>query len=93
MSYPTARKGKELPTDTKTSVNELYTSDENSRIMPGKKDKFSVAKNEYEQKRIIIANIRELYSLFKNQHHGIKIGLSTFAYLHTVFVIFIILPL
>ena len=47
--------------------------------MPGACDKVSIATNVYEQKRLVLCMLKELYQLFKERHPGIKVGFSTFA--------------
>ena len=50
--------------------------------MPGRKDFVSAnkeGKREYVQKRLILSNLKELYSAFKDAYPGKKVGLSKFA--------------
>ena len=49
LGKPLPRKGKTLSLDTKNKILEFYCSDENSRILPGTKDKVSIHHNVYEQ--------------------------------------------
>jgi hypothetical protein len=80
MSSPNPKTGKTL-----NKVNaEVSISDEVSRVMPGKKDyriKVSGVKI-HEQKQLLLCNLKELYSHFKNSHPGVKVGFSKFASLH-----------
>lgn len=59
-------------------VFNFYTDNEFSRPMPGQKI-VSVDKNIYEQKRLLLCNLRELYGTFKEQNRNIHIGFSKFA--------------
>lgn len=50
--------------------------------MPGKNDYVSVKINDrkiHMQKRLILCNLNELYSIFKTKYPNVKIGLSKFA--------------
>jgi hypothetical protein len=54
--------------------------------MPGKKDYISIKVSGvkiHEQKRLLLCNLKELYSHFKNSHPGVKVGFSKFAFLRT----------
>ena len=59
-----------------------YQDDEYSRQMPGKKDYVSVGRGRNErvhmQKRLLLCNLRELYSEFKEKNPNAKIGFSKF---------------
>ena len=46
--------------------------------MPGKKDYVSIERNKHEQKRLILCNLKELYSLFKGEYPDIKLSFSKF---------------
>ena len=77
-SLPPPRKGKLLPEDTIQKVAEFYENNEHSRIMPGMKDRISINKNVYQQKRLLLCTLKELYTAFKQQNLNIKIGISKF---------------
>ena len=47
--------------------------------MPGQKDKASISKSVYEQKRLVLSNLSELHSLFKIKFPLIKVDFSKFA--------------
>ena len=66
--------------EVKQKVTEFYLDDEHSfsRIMPGLKDKVSISKNVYAQKRLLLCNIDELYALFKVDNPDVQIGRSMF---------------
>lgn len=60
----------------------FYQLDENSRIMPGKKDFVSVkvdGKRIQMQKRLLLINLKELYELFQETHPEAKCSFSKFA--------------
>ncbi|XP_034255204.1 uncharacterized protein LOC117653549 [Thrips palmi] len=73
---------------TKLLVQEFYCSDDNSKVLPGTRDCVSVKKGVYEQKRLILCNIAELYKSFKEKHGNLKIGLSMFYLLRPKWCIF-----
>lgn len=79
LSMPEQKRGKTLPHETVQKVKSFYLDDENSRIMPGKKDKVSTSKNTYEQKRLVLSNLAEMYSLYKKKYPEDKVGFSKFA--------------
>ncbi len=82
LSTPNPRPGRSLPQTSIEAVVHFYESDENSRMMPGKKDCISVRGAEGRitmQKRLILSNLRELYRSFKDKHPEQKIGFSKFA--------------
>ena len=82
LSTPNTKIGKCLPDATVQLLQDLYTSDEVSRAMPGKKDYISVlGRKEHRQKRLILCNLKEAYEQFKAKHPGTKLGFSTFAML------------
>ena len=78
FSLPPPRKGKTLSSETVEKVTKFYENNKNSRIMPGIKDRVSVRKHVYQQKRLLLCTLKELYSLFKEQNPLIKIGFSKF---------------
>ena len=64
------------------STKQFYLGDERSfelvRIMPGQKDYVSLSKNIHAQKRLLLCNIDELYSLYCQSYPDKKVGKSTF---------------
>ena len=85
LTSPMPKKGRLLSAEVKNLVVNFYSDDENSRMLPGKKDYVSVKKEdgsrEHQQKRLILCNLSELYSNFRQQNQGVKIGFSTFSQL------------
>ena len=82
LSTPNPKPGRSLPQTSIDVVIHFYESDENSRMMPGKKDCISVRGAEGRitmQKRLILSNLRELYRSFKDKHQEQKVGFSKFA--------------
>ena len=57
----------------------FYEDDEISRIMPGKKDYVSIGRNIHKQKRLFLANLMEVHSIFKSKYPARQIGFSNFA--------------
>ena len=83
LSTPNPKHGKFLPMDTQKLVESFYTSDDISRVMPGKKDTVSVmsavGEREHRQKRLLLCNLKEAYAQFKTHHPAVKVGFSKFA--------------
>jgi hypothetical protein len=85
MSSPNPKPGKTLNEVTVEVEKGFYNNDEVSRVMPGKKDCVSIKVSGgeiHEQKRLLLCNLKELYSNFKNSHPGVKEGFLKFASLH-----------
>ena len=57
---------------------EFYQNNENSQILPGIKDRVSIKKNVYQQKRLILCTLKELYLAFKENYPENTIGFSKF---------------
>lgn len=80
---PTPRLGERVSEEIKKSVDDFYKTDKNSRVMPGKNDYVTVRKDcgekIKEQKRLILCNLQELHSSFKDSFPHMKIGFSKFA--------------
>ena len=82
LSLPGPLRGPSLLSETVDTVRAFYESDDISRVMPGKKDFVSVKKEgkcQHVQKRLVLSNLREVYSEFKERFPGRKIGFSKFA--------------
>jgi hypothetical protein len=82
MSSPNPKPGKTLNEVTVEVVKSFYNSDEVSRVMLSKKDYISIEVSGVkiqEQKRLLLCNLKELYSHFKNSHPGVTVGFSKFA--------------
>lgn len=78
---PKQKIGKKIDAKVLEKVEKFYLAEENSRVMPGRKDYISVVKNgkrEHEQKRLLLFNISELHEKFKNAFPEITISLSKF---------------
>lgn len=74
------RKGVGLPEETIRAVIEFYENE--SRQLPGKKDYVTVRENGVKtqvQKKLVLCNLSELHTAFKNENPTIKIGKSKFA--------------
>eukprot|EP00112_Aurelia_sp_Birch-Aquarium-sp1_P018720 Seg4505.3 transcript_id=Seg4505.3/GoldUCD/mRNA.D3Y31 product="hypothetical protein" protein_id=Seg4505.3/GoldUCD/D3Y31 len=78
FEMPDQKKGKNLSKNIRRRVVDFYCDDEFSRQMPGKKDTVSVKRNILVQKRLLLCNLQELYTIFKGLHQDINIGFSTF---------------
>ena len=80
---PHMSKGKVITDDIKKKVEAFYDQDDVSRICPGKKDCVIIRNIQgekiYEQKRLLYANLKELYQIYKNIDGNPKVGFSSFA--------------
>lgn len=83
MCGPKKRIGtKTIDEKTVKCVKEFYSSDEISRVCPGKRDYVTVDENNIKiakQRRLILMNLKEAYAVFKEQHINLKVGFSKFA--------------
>lgn len=64
------------------NIKQFYLSEENCRVLPGRKDFVSFVMNDirvHKQKRLLYCNVNELYEKFKNEFPHIKVSLSKFA--------------
>ena len=68
--------GNRLSENTVNSVLEYYQDDEYSRALPGKKDYVIIGKNVHDFKQLILCNLKELYTAFKDKHPDLKISFS-----------------
>lgn len=88
FSIPEKKRGKVLSVETTNLVKSFYEKDDISRIMPGFKECISVkqdnGKREQVQKRLLLGNLNEIYSLFHKEYEHVKIGLTKFVQLRPV---------
>ena len=78
LAIPDKKKGCGLADEILKDVLLFYEDYEYSRQMPGKKDCVSIGKKTYRQKRLLLCNLNELYSAFKEKYPHHKIGISKF---------------
>lgn len=82
LSTPNPKPGKTLDTTTVEIVIDFYNCDDISRVMPGKKDVVTVRRGKEDklhlQKRLILLNLNEAYTIFKEENPGHQIGFSKF---------------
>ena len=78
LELPGPKKGKGLSEEIKRCVADFYCDDEYSRLMPGKKDCVSIARNVHKQKRLLLCDLKELYTAFKKTFPLLKVGFSKF---------------
>ena len=76
LAVPQPVIGERMSEKTVNSVLEFYQNDEYSRQLPGKKDCVSIGKNVHVSKRLILCNLKELYTAFKDKHPDLKISFS-----------------
>jgi len=71
LPVPEFTRASSVSESTKRLIHEYYCSDEYSKIMPGSRDCVSIRKGIYEQKRLLLCNLPELYQSFKRAHEGV----------------------
>ena len=78
LAKPAPKKSKTIPQETFDLIQSFFEDDEYSRQMPGKKDYLSIGRNVHKQKRLVLCDLSELYSAFRDKYPNIKIGFSKF---------------
>lgn len=81
LALPEPKQGRKLPEETILTVQQFYEDDEFSYMLPGAKDRVSIKKNSYMQKRLLLCNLDEFYVVFKEKNPNLKIGFSKFCFL------------
>lgn len=83
LSETVAKVGHGFSQETLKTIEEFYCNDMYSRIMPSIKDVVSVKNKdgtrEEKRKRLLLLNMRELYSSFKEIHPKIEISFGKFS--------------
>lgn len=82
LATPNSKKGKVLSDLTIKKVQDFYECDQNSRIMPNKKDTIIIktnGENKKLQKRLLLTDIKVLHTQFKEEYPAFPIGLIKFA--------------
>ncbi|KAJ8672824.1 hypothetical protein QAD02_004084 [Eretmocerus hayati] len=77
-----SKSGRVLHPHVVKMIEDFYSSDDMSRIQPGKKDYVSVLINGNKvgrQKRLLLCNLKECYQSFKDEYPEISDGFSRFA--------------
>ena len=89
LTLPDKRKGKKFSVETENLVKQFYERDNISRLMPGLKDVISVKQNDGKrinmQKRLLLSNLNELNTLFKNEYENVKISFAKFVQLRPAY--------
>ena len=78
LAMPDKKKGKVMSGDIINQVAAFFEDDEYSLIMPGKKDFLSISRDTHKQKRLLLCNLKELYTAFKSLHPYTRISFSKF---------------
>lgn len=79
--FPRRKEYHQLSEEEEQLIVNFFELEENSRILPGKKDCVSVivnGKKVQKQKRLVLCNLKEIYLHFKNTHPNVKVGISKF---------------
>ena len=71
LAAPNPKAGKRLATETISSIETFYRHDDISRVMPGKKDSFSILRDRakmHVQKRLVLGNLKKFikFQILKN---------------------------
>ena len=61
LAFPEPKRGKCLSKEVENSVKLFYENDEYSRLMPGANDYVKTARNVYQQRHLLLCNLKELY--------------------------------
>ena len=75
-AYPDFVTRQKMSQEVLLSVRDFYCDDEFSRQLPGKKDYVSISKNQHMSKRLLLCNLKELYSAYVSHYPKNKIGFS-----------------
>lgn len=82
FAMPRPKCGKRLPQLVTNMIADFFEDDEVSRLCPGQKDYVTVTiegQRIQKQKRLLLANLTELYQMFKNKtSNQYKVGISKF---------------
>ena len=78
LAKPEPKQGKKLSKETVQLIPDFYEDDEYSRQMPGKKDYVSLGRNVHKQKCLVLCNVNELYTAFKQKYPDVTVGFSKF---------------
>ena len=78
LTIPARKQRQGITKQAKLKVVSLYEDNEYSRILPGAKDKVSIGRGHYHQKRLLLWTAKELYAAFKLKYPWTKVGLLQF---------------
>ena len=78
LAMPDLKRGHALAEKTVHLVHSFHQSDEVSRVMPDRKVREGEGQV-HVQKRLVLCNLQELYTIFKDQHPSDHTGFSKFA--------------
>ncbi|XP_034253085.1 uncharacterized protein LOC117652350 [Thrips palmi] len=78
LATPSFQRSALVSEETRSAAVNFYLDDRNSKVLPGRRDVVSLGGGVYEQKRLLLSNLNELYALFKAEYSAGKIGLSVF---------------
>ena len=79
MTLPEFYSHSKISEELINSITSFYCDDEYSRQLPGKKDYVSIGKNQHMSKRLLLCNLKELYSCFKLNYPDEKVSFFKFA--------------
>lgn len=81
LSRPPPKVGNAMPKNVVDKIVEFYEDDDNSRLLPGMKNKKTVkidGKKVLKQKRLILFNLKVLHIKFRKENPDVDAGLSKF---------------
>ncbi|KAK3916987.1 Translation factor GUF1-like protein, mitochondrial [Frankliniella fusca] len=73
LSSPSFQRISLVSDKTRSAVVKFYLDDRYSKVLPGRRDVISLGGGAYEQKRLLLCNLNELFALFKNEFSDHKI--------------------
>ena len=74
IAEPENKMGKKLNQAVIDAIKSFYNDDEYTRPLPGKKDSVSIGNKQHMSKRLILCNLKELYTAFKAKYSELKLG-------------------
>ena len=87
LADPAPNYSKPVSDEVKRLVKDFFEDDRYSRLMPGRKDCVSIGGGEFEQKRMLLCTLKELYKEFRDIHPNV-VGFSLFCSLKPKSIVF-----
>ena len=78
LAVPERKSGRRLSITVTDAIHDFFENDEHTRLMPGRKDFVSIKRNAHKQRHLLLCNLKEAYTTFKERYPDIKIGFSKF---------------
>ena len=78
LAIPEWKSGRTLSITVTDTVHDFFGNDEHTRLMPGGTNFVSIKRNVHNQRHLLLCNLKEAYTTFKQWRPDIKIGFSKF---------------